>query len=166
MTQIPQSSNTQQAADQGPDGDDPAQSFTAILPEPVQSGPPRKLLVVGGVAVVIAILGMIFSGGEPDSAKAKAPAALDAAGMTSQELAENAGFMAARELARRMMDGTPAEQASVTSILHRYRTPRLARNLAMAMALEQQKKQQEWMREAELDRQMMNGPGGGMYNGR
>ena len=49
---------------------------------------------------------------------------------------------AERWLARRMFHGTGAESAAASSAISTYKSPRLARNLAVAMALEQQKRAQ------------------------
>ena len=124
----------------------------------------RTPLILMGVAGVPVVVGLIVLGGKGDAAedKTRLPAV---SGMTVEELPADASLLAARELARRTVTGTPAEQAAASSAITRCTDPRLRRNLAMAMALEQQKKQQQVMRRLEVNRRMvMDGPyreGGG-----
>ncbi len=164
MTQIPQPGDTPQTTGQIPESEAPAQSFTPYLPGSV----PRKLslkpLIILGAFALVFIVALIFYSGKPDAAEAGAKApALDVSKMTASELAKNASPQAARELARRMVHGTQAEQAAVSSAIYTWTNPRLARNLAVAMALAQQKRQLEMMRQIERNRQMMmDGPDSGM----
>ena len=109
MMQIPQPENTPDAREQCPESEESAQIFKPVLSEPFPKNPSRKPLIILGVAAVVIVVGLIFCGGEPDTAKAK-PAPLDVSKMTAPELAQNASPPAASELARRMVDGTAAEQ--------------------------------------------------------
>jgi len=58
--------------------------------------------------------------------------------MTAAQLADDASPKAARELVRRMLHGTEAEHVAARAVMNTPSSPRLSRNIAMAMALEQQ----------------------------
>jgi len=147
QTPMPQSSDAPQTPYQAPQApaDQPetaAPVFQAYLPPeapPGRSRLPLALAVLGGVVLVV---GWAFYRGRPDEAEAKPPA-IDVASMTAAELAEDAGPAAARELVRRLLEGTPAEHAAAAAVMNTPPSPRLARNLAMAMALAQQKRANE-----------------------
>ncbi|KPK83517.1 MAG: hypothetical protein AMJ81_08080 [Phycisphaerae bacterium SM23_33] len=165
MTQIPQPNEAPDRADAPPDSGGPAQTFQPILYDAAPKKPPRNLLIVVGACVLSAVVGLIFCRGKPHAAQANTPA-LDVGSMSAQELAESASVPAARELARRMVSGTPAEQAAASSAITCRRSPRLARNLAMAMALEQQKRQQQLMLQMRRHQQMaVEGPYGDSAKG-
>ena len=154
MTQTPQGSDAPDTASPSTDGDAPAQSFRPFLDAPAPVKPSRKPLILLGGAVLLVVGGLIFWSGGPDDVEARS-AAPNYRTMTAEELAKDAGSMAAMELARRMVNGTPAEQASASSAFNHWPSPRLARNLAMAMAVESQKKQQQRMRELEIQQRMV-----------
>lgn len=154
MTHIPQSSEAPDTADASADGDAPARTFEAYLPEPAPVRPSRTPLIVAGACVAALVAGLVFWSGEPDAAEAQSPV-LDVSKMTPDQLAEDASMAAAHELARRMVSGTPDQQFTASRAISYHRTPRLSRNLAMAMALEQQKQQQEMRLEVERNRQMV-----------
>jgi len=158
MTQIPESSDgaqgVQTAGQNG--GGGPTQQFTPLIVKSGPKPPPHRLYIFLGVCVVVSVVGFIFCAGKPEKAEAKTkPTMLDFRNMTSRELAENASAAAARELARRMFHGTEAERASASSAVNCWSSPRLGRNMAIAMALEQQKKAQELARRMEEERRMM-----------
>ena len=131
---------------ESPESEESAPVFTPVLSDPLPESAGRKPLILLGVAIVAIIIGVIFCGGDPDTAKAK-PAPLDVANMTAEELAKNASPPAARELARRIAEGTGEEQSAAAAAMRNSPSPRLARNMAMAMALQQQKRQMEQMRQ-------------------
>jgi hypothetical protein len=115
--------------------------------------------IILSAAAVVFIIGWVLTRGGPEQVKAM-PSGLRVRRMTATELASDAGVAAGEELARRMTHGTPSQQAAVASAIHTHRSPRLTRNLAMAMALEAQRKQQGMMTEAERTRRMaMDGRG-------
>ena len=152
MTQTPQPNEGPAQAPQGSDAEAPAPSFTPIIYEPVSARPSRKLLIFAGVAVVVMALSLVLWPSTPDTAEAEG-LPLDVANMTATQLAEDASPAAARELARRMIRGTMEQQKQASLAISQCRSPRLARNLAMAMALENQKKQQQMMLQAERQHQ-------------
>jgi len=82
---------------------------------------------------------MVFWSGGPDEADAK-PAKADVTTVTAAQLAENSSHTAAKELVRRMYYGTDTERAAATRVINGPQSPRLRRNLAMAMALQAQKR--------------------------
>lgn len=141
MTQTPQSSEAPETADASSESEAPAPSFTPIHHEPPPAKPLGKLLIPVGVAVVVIVGGLIFCRGKPKAAEAKS--SMDVSTMSAEELAKNASVPAARELARRMSSGTQAERVAASSAINCWRTPRLTRNLAMAMALGAQKRANE-----------------------
>ena len=157
MTQVPQPpplpGNAPTSAAQPPAGDAPAPAFVPILPRPAPPQSSRTPLIIFGVCVVALIVGVIISGTRPEAAEAKA--AKPVTEMTADELAEDASMPAARELVRRMCDGTPAEHADASRVMTSPRSPRLARNLAMAMALAQQKRANEMRLRVEREQRMM-----------
>ena len=146
MSQAPQPpmqpppSSVPEPVSQGPEDEAPVgPPFVAILPGPAPARSSRTPLIVFGVCVVALIGGIIFTCTRPDSAEAE-PTATPVSAMTAAELGEDASMPAARELVRRMLQGTSAEHAEAARVMNAPRTPRLARNLAMAMALAQQKR--------------------------
>ena len=110
------------------------------------------------VSVALIVVGLVFFTGGPDDADAK-PTVPDFSAMTADELAGNASAVAARELARRMTEGSPAERAAAGSALNRRSSPRLIRNFAMAMALQQQKKASDMNLRIQRDQGDAMGPG-------
>ena len=139
MTETPQPNETPEGTGQNTEGEAPAPTFRPYVPvgdPPMRS---RLPLILGCLGVVVLIAGLAIWIGAPEEAEAK-PAKVSVRKMTAGQLADNAGFDAARELVRRMLHGTPAEHAAASAVMNPPRSPRLARNLAMAMALEQQKR--------------------------
>jgi len=154
MTHVPPSSETPQMMGQDPSDEAPAPAFRPFLPEEESPKHSRWPLVVLGLSVVLVIGGLVYRSTRPAEAKAQTPVQ-DVGSMTSDELAKNASAAAARELVRRMLDGTPAEQAAVSSLMTHPQSPRLARNLAMAMALAQQKRASQMRLQVERNIQMV-----------
>ncbi len=111
----------------------------AYLPSEAPQERSRMPLVFIILSVVLVIGGLLFWNVEPDEARGK-KASPDFGKMTAEQLAGNASMSAATELVRRMFQGTPAERTAASSMMSRPRSARLARNLAMAMALEQKKR--------------------------
>ncbi|GAF93414.1 unnamed protein product, partial [marine sediment metagenome] len=99
-------------------------------PGPDTMKPSRTPLILLGLSVVIVAAGLIFCSGGPDTIEAE-QAIPDVRSMTAEQLAEDAGLLAAKELTRRMFQGTPAEQAAASGVVTRSRNPRLARHMAM-----------------------------------
>ena len=154
MTQMPQPSDTTQPTPSGEEGDTPQRTFRPVVYEQPPDKPSHKPLILLGVSVLLVIGGLIFSGPKADDAQAKS-ATPDYRSMTADELAKDASVPAAQQLAHRMFNGTQPQKAAVSSAIMQHRRPRLARNMAMAMALEQQKKQQEMMRTMQQRQQEM-----------
>ncbi len=138
--------------------DSPQRVFTAILLDTPPASP-KKLYYLLGACAVVAVLGLIYTAVKPEKAKAKTePAAPDHQRMTEQELAKDAGVLAARELARRMSgEGNPASQAAAADAIRRFGSPRLARNLSLALAAEQQKRHARMMVQIERETQASEG---------
>ncbi|GAF98136.1 unnamed protein product, partial [marine sediment metagenome] len=137
--QMSQSSDVPEMEQPAAEGETPLQPFTAIhyVPPPPKSM--RKLLIPVGIAVVVIAGGLIFCRGKPEEAEAENPK-LNYAAMAADDLAKNASVPAARELTRRMTTGTAAERTAASTAIDRWRTGRLTRNMAMAMALAAQKR--------------------------
>ena len=139
MTQIPHPSESPQTTGQDRQAQPTAPSFEPYVPS---QEPPRRSrlpLVLGAASVVVLVCGLVFWKSQPDAAEADTKV-VDVGQMTVDQLAEDAGPLAARELVRRSLYGAPAESAAASSAMNHPRSPRLARNLAVAMALEQQKR--------------------------
>jgi len=139
MTQMSQPNDVPEMGQPAAEGESPPQVFTAIHHEPEPPKSMRKLLIPAGVAVVVIVGGLIFCRGKPDEAEAKKPKP-NYATMTADDLAQDASVPAARELSRRMTTGTQAEHMAAAGAIDRWRSARLTRNMAMAMALAAQKK--------------------------
>lgn len=139
MTQMSQPSDVPEMGPPAAEDESPPQIFTAIHHEPDPPKPMRKLLIPVGVAVGVIVGGLIFCRGKPDEAEAKKPTP-NYATMTADDLAQDASVPAARELTRRMTSGTSAERTAASTAIDRWRSSRLTRNLAMAMALAAQKR--------------------------
>ena len=139
MTQMSQPNEVPDMEVPGSEEESPPQPFVAIHHEPEPPKPMKKLLIPAGVATVVIIGGLIFCRGNPDEAEAKKPK-LNYATMTADQLAQDASMPAARELTRRMTTGTGTERTAASAAIDRWRSSRLTRNLAMAMALAAQKK--------------------------
>lgn len=135
MTEIPESNETSEMAGQDTQDEKSAPAFQAYLPSEAPQKRSRMPLVFMILAVVLVIGGLLFRNAEPDEAKGK-KARANFSKMTAEQLAKNASLSAATELVRRSSHGTPAERAAASSMMNRPRSPRLSRNLAMAMALE------------------------------
>ena len=164
MTHTPQSGDTSGPAYPCPAGDEPSRMFETTSPSPATMKPSRTPLILLVLSVVIVAAGLMFcGGGEPDTVEA-VQAVPDVSSMTAEQLAEDAGLLAAKELTRRMFEGTPAEQAAASSVVTRSRNPRLARH--MVMALEHQTKQQKMMRQMDQNRRTMERRHYGMDPGR
>ena len=142
MTQMPQSDQTSGAMSQDAQGETPAPAFRPYLPSEQPPERSRLPLVFIGLSVLLVIGGLVFWATRPDTAEAER-AVVNYRQMTAEQLAENASVSAARELVRRLSHGTAAERAAASSVTNRPRSARLARNLAMAMALKQQKRAYE-----------------------
>ena len=143
MTEVPQSNDDSNETSPNPEEEQSAPDFQAYLVLPTSNSSSRKTIFIIGACVLVMIIGLIIRD-KPHPAQAKKPA-IDFKAMASHELAQNASPQAARELVRRMYHGTDAERMSATSVIVNP-SPRLGRNLAVAMSLELQKKQQENMR--------------------
>lgn len=139
MTQMSQPSDLSDMDLPFAEGESPPPAFTAIHHEPAPPKPMRKLLIPAGVAVGVIVGGLIFCRGNPDEAEAQKPK-LNFATMTAEGLAKDASVPAARELTRRMTAGTATERMSASTAIDRWRSTRLTRNMAMAMALAAQKR--------------------------
>jgi hypothetical protein len=153
MTQMPQSSRTSETMNQDDQGEKPAPAFQAFLPSAEPPKRSRLPLVFLGLGVLVLIGGLLFWGGGPDGAEADKPA-VDVRQMTAEQLAEVASVPAARELVRRRRHGTPAEQAAAASVMNHPSSARLARNLAIATALEHQNRANEMRVNMERDIRM------------
>ena len=105
---------------------------------------PPIVPVVMVLAAIVLVVGVITGGG-PDKAQGK-PQPLRVGKMTEVELARNASADAAFELARRMSRGLPAQRVAAANATRLHGSPRLMRNMAMAMAVEAQRRQQEMQR--------------------
>ncbi len=138
MTQTPQSDEIPGTVSQDDQGETPPPAFRPYRPpEPIRRS--RKGLVFIGLSVVVVMGGLVFFSGGPDEAEGhKAP--VDVRKMTAEQLAKDSSPGAARELVRRLLHGTQAEHIAASNVMNRPRSQRLSRNLAMAMALEQQKR--------------------------
>lgn len=135
MTQMHQPNQTSEMMSQDSPGDAPP-TFRAYVPAPEPEPHSRRMLVFVGLSVVVIIAGLVFWSG-PDEVEAK-PAKADVSTMTAEQLAENSSPRAAKELIRRMYHGTEAERAPAARVINSPQSPRLRRNLAMAMALQMQ----------------------------
>jgi len=156
MTEMPESSESSETAGQDAQGEESEKSapaFEPYLPSEAPQERSRKPLVFLILAVILVIGGLLFWNVEPDEAGGKKPRP-DFKKMTAEQLAEDASSSAAVELVRRMFHGTPAEHKAASSVMSRPRSPRLSRNLAMAMALEQQKRAGEMGLRMERDTRM------------
>ncbi len=135
-----------------------AGSFTPILFDPPAPGASRKGLYFLGGCVALIVLGVLWQLVKPESTEAKSePPPPDYTVMTVDQLVQNASPGAAHELAKRMVNGQPADQAAAAVAIRNCSNPRLARNLAMAIALEQQKKQKQMMQEIERQVEFVEG---------
>jgi len=117
-------------------------SFQAYRPTSDRASmkrPHKPLLIMAAFVVLLVVGGLIHAMSKPDAAEAR-DAAPDYSEMTVDQLAEDAGMPAARELTRRMFDGTGAERADASRVFNNPPSMRLRRNLAMSMALLQQQK--------------------------
>lgn len=138
MTQTPQSDEISRTVSQDAQRETSPPAFRPYRPpEPIRRS--RKGLILIGLSVVAVIGGMVFFSTGPDEAEGhKAP--IDVRKMSAEQLARDSGPGAARELVRRLLHGTQAEHIAASNVMNRPRSQRLSRNLAMAMALEQQKR--------------------------
>ena len=157
MTQITPPNDPPAEPGQPSEGEAPAPTFKPFIRESAPAKPSRKPLIIVAVSVALIVVGLIFFTGGPDDAEAK-PAVLDVGALSADELAQNASAVAARELARRMTEGSPAERAAAGSALNRRSSPRLIRNFAMAMALQQQKKANDMNLRIQRDQMDAMGP--------
>ena len=153
MTQVPQWNETSETTSQEGQDEAPAPAFEAYLPSEEPPKRSRLPLVFLGVGVVVMIGGLIFLGGRSDEPKAKKPK-VDVRQMTAEQLAEAASVPAARELIRRRNEGDAAERAAAASVMSHPGSARLARNLTIAMALEQQKRANDMAVSMERDNRM------------
>ena len=154
MTQIPQSSESSQAPSQDRQADTASPEFRPYVPDPEPPERSRLPLILAGVSVALLIFGLVFWKKSPDAAEADTKV-LDVSQMTAEQLAEDASAAAARELVRRLLHGAPAERAAASSVMKRPRSPRLMRNLAVAMALAQQKRANDMRLSVERETRMM-----------
>jgi len=137
MTQMPQSNQTSGMTGQDPQ--DEAPTFRRYVSSPEPAAHSRRMMIFMGLSIVTIIAGLIFWNGGPDEADAK-PAKADVTKMTAEQLAENSSHAAAKELIRRMHHGTDTERDAAVRVVNGPVSPRLRRNLAMAMALQAQKR--------------------------
>jgi len=151
MTQMPQSSQTSEMVGQDPQGEAPAPAFRPYLPSTEPQKRSRLPLVLVGLSVVLTVGGLAFWSSRPDAAES---AVVDVGRMTPEQLAENASMAAAMELLRRLDQGPPAERAACSRAMNGPRSARLTRNLAMARALQQQKRANEMRLRAEREMRM------------
>ena len=82
----------------------------------------RGPLIFVALSVLVLIGGMAFWSGSPDHAEAE-NVAMPVTQMTAEQLAEKASPAAARELVRRLLHGTEAENASAAAVMSRPRSP-------------------------------------------
>ena len=141
MTEMPESSQTPEMMDQEPQDEAPSPAFEPFLPSVEPPKRSRVPIVFAVLGVLVLVGGLVFHGRGADKAEAK-NVAVDYTQMTAEKLGEDSSPGAARELVRRFFSGEPAERAGAASVMHSPHSPRLTRNLAMAMALEQQKRAQ------------------------
>lgn len=139
MTQIQEPNETSETVSPEAQGEAPPPVFRPYVHNAAPPKQSRGPLVFVGLSVVVLIGGLAFWSGQPDTAEAES-AVVPVSQMTAEQLAEKASPAAARELVRRLLHGTEAEHAGVAAVMNRPRSPRLQRNMAMAMALEQQKR--------------------------
>ena len=138
MTDMPQSDQTSETTGQGSQGEAPPTFRPYVLP-PAPAARSRRSLVCVGLSVVVVIAGLVLCSGEPAPADAE-NATVHVSKMTARQLADKASLPAAKELVRRMNHGTEAEHAAASAVVNRPQSPRLRRNLVMAMALETQQR--------------------------
>ena len=166
MTQMQQADPMSSQDNPNPADPDSAPSFQPYLADRTPAKPSRALVIVLCAAAGLMLVGWIVTRGGPDDAKAK-PAKVPMAQRTAEALATDASAAAAQELARRMSEGTPAERAAAAGAIQTHPSARLTRNMAMAMALEAQKRQNAMMVEMQRRmREVEHGPYRGMDDGR
>jgi len=153
MTQMQGPNEMPEPASPDPQGEAPPPVFRPYVHTPEPTKQSRGPLVFFGLSVVVLIGGLAFWSGTPDQAEAESPA-VPVGEMTAEQLAEKATPAAARELVRRMLHGTEAEHAGAAAVMNRPRSARLNRNLAMGMALEQQKRANDMRLRAEREIRM------------
>ncbi|MCG3178944.1 MAG: hypothetical protein BIFFINMI_01274 [Phycisphaerae bacterium] len=130
-------------------GDAADGSFSPILFDPPVREPRGRGFYLFVGCMVLGVLGLVVwvvkpaAGNAKDEAPELSPA--QAQKMTARELVEDGGPMAAHELAVRMIQGEPADKAEATDAVRQWGSPRLVRNLAQQLALQQQKRQKEIM---------------------
>ncbi len=164
MPNMPSNATGPSAAN--PQGGDPMSSGpmmasqpTYYMPPETKSGNSKWLLAVFILGMAVVVAGIVFGGSSPKQADAT-PMPVDYKTMSSQQLADNAGVEAAQELTKRFMSDDEAVQTAAADAIDRNRTPRLQRNLAMAMAQQQQKLAREQMlRVQKAQREMMEADG-------
>jgi len=141
MTEKHETDQTPEAVSPGPQPETPPPVFRPFVeaPQPKQS---RGPLLFIGLSVAVLLGGVAFWNNQPDQAEAQ-PAVVAVNQMTAEQLAKRADPAAARELVRRLFHGTEAEHAGAAAVMNRPRSMRLSRNLAMAMASENQKRASE-----------------------
>ena len=162
MMQVQDQSKVAPSAETPPGDEAAAQAQSPMMVEMPVTKTSRWPLVVIGAAVGLVVLGLAVHRGGPSKAEAKAKDNAPAANykaMTTQQLMDDAGLPAAMELARRMNEGVPADRAALQGEMTSGRNPRLLRNLATAMALEAQKRQQAMM--VNMERQVNESEGRG-----
>lgn len=151
MTQMPQSSQTPDMVSQDAEGETPAPAFRPYLPSEEPPSRSRLPWIFLGLSAILILGGLVFWSGRPAEAES---AVVDVSKMTAEQLVKDASMAAARELIRRLDDGTPAERTAASGAMDGRQSARLTRNLAMARALEQQKRANEMKLRMERDRRM------------
>lgn len=153
MTQTPDPSQTCETVSQDAEGEATAPAFEAYLPSEAPQERSRLPWVLLGLSAVLIVGGLVYWSTRPDSAEAE-NTPIDFRKMTVEQLAENASMEAAVELLRRQREGSRAERAAASKAIDRPRSARLTRNLAMAMALQQQNRANQMHVRMERERQM------------
>ena len=128
----------------------PEREFSPQVAPATPAAPCRWPLTVMGLSTLLLAGWLIFRSDAPVKPRIEPPPANYSA-MTAQQLAQDAGVPAAIELARRIASRNPQEQVAAAQVMADCRNPRLARNLAMAMTLQQQKTRQEIIRQVQRE---------------
>jgi hypothetical protein len=160
MTEITQPDPTPEDPTQDGQDEDPTQdgqdensevTFTPYLPSTEPQEPSRKPWMILGGCVLLVVGGVLFWPDSTDDAAA-ADTPPDVRKMTAEQLGQEGSMLAAVELVRRTYEGTPAQRSAAARVMDRPPSTRLRRNLAMAMALRQQKRATD--RNARMAREM------------
>lgn len=127
--------------------------FRPYVCEEPQGRTSPVIWIVLGTGVLLLVGGLVYHSAGPREAAAQ-PQAVNVKQMTATQLAVDASAEAAYELAHRMSGGNMAERNAAVAAVRDNPSPRLARNMAMALTAEAQKRQAQVMAEMQKNIRM------------